>query len=149
MNKTYIAKQVSEPTWYLVDAKSKTLGRLSTQIAHALKNKHSIYYAPHQIRKSHIVIINASFIKVSGEKKYQKIYRKHSGRPGGLKQENFMHLQQRIPERIIEKAIRGMLPKNALGRKLFTYLKIYSGPNHPHESNFLVHLPTHQFDTIK
>lgn len=144
MNKTYVAKRFSQPTWFIVDAKDKTLGRMCTQVAHALKNKHSIYYAPYQARKSYIVIINASFIQISGQKKYQKKYRKHSGRPGGLKEESFMHLQKRIPERIVEKAIKGMLPKNVLGRKLFTYLKIYPGANHPHQVNNLIPLPTQQ-----
>lgn len=142
-----MARQAIQPTWFLVDAKNKTLGRLSTQIASILKNKHSIYYAPHQISKSHIVIINASSIQVSGQKKSQKIYYKHSGRPGGMKQENFTQLQKRIPKRIIEKAVKGMLPKNTLGRQLFTCLKIYSGSDHPHQANDLIPLPTQKFNS--
>lgn len=146
MNKTYVARQAIEPTWFLVDAKNKTLGRLSAQVASVLKNKYSIYYTPHRISKSYIVIINASLIKVSGQKKSQKIYYKHSGRPGGMTQENFTQLQKRIPERIIEKAIKGMLPKNTLGRQLFGCLKIYSGSNHPHQANNLMPLPTQKFN---
>lgn len=146
MNKTHVTRRVMQPTWFLVDAKNKTLGRLSTQVAHALKNKHSIYYTPYQINKSHIIIINASLIQVTGQKKYQKIYYRHSGRPGGLTKESFMQLQKRIPERIIEKAIKGMLPKNALGRQLFTCLKIYSGSDHPHQANNLIPLPTQQLN---
>jgi len=134
MNKTYIQKQNNKSTWFFIDAKDKTLGRLSTQIASTLKNKYSIYYTPYQINKSNIIVINAKHIKISGQKKYQKIYYKHSGRPGGLKKETFIQLQQRIPERIIEKAVKGMLPKNALGRRLFTHLKVYSGPDHPHDA---------------
>lgn len=143
MNKTYIAKEHknSQRGWLLIDAKNQTLGRLSTKIASTLKNKHSIYYTPHQISKSYIVIINAACIKVSGQKRQQKIYYRHSGRPGGLKQEKFMQLQKRIPKRIIEKAVKGMLPKNTLGRKMFTCLKIYSGPDHPHKANKLMYLP--------
>jgi len=143
MNKTYIAKEYSnsQRAWFLIDAKDQTLGRLSTKIALILKNKHSIYYTPHQIGKSYIIIINASCIKVSGQKKQCKTYYRHSGRPGGLKQEKFIQLQKRIPERIIEKSVRGMLPKNTLGRKMFTCLKIYSGPDHPHKANRLIPLP--------
>lgn len=134
MNKTYIQKQNNKSTWFFIDAKDKTLGRLSTQIASTLKNKYSIYYTPYQINKSNIIVINAEQIKISGQKKYQKIYYKHSGRPGGLKKETFTQLQKRIPTRIIEKAVKGMLPKNALGRRLFTHLKVYSGPKHPHDA---------------
>ncbi len=132
MNKTYIQKQNNKSTWFFIDAKDKTLGRLSTQIASTLKNKYSIYYTPYQINKSNIIVINAEHVNISGQKKYQKIYYKHSGRPGGLKKETFTQLQKRIPTRIIEKAVKGMLPKNALGRRLFTHLKVYYGPNHPH-----------------
>jgi large subunit ribosomal protein L13 len=142
MNKTYVPKKCDQAIWFIVDARDQTLGRLSTQIAHTLKGKYSAYYTPYQISQSYIVIINASYIRVSGQKKYQKVYRRHSGRPGGLKQESFLQLQKRIPERIIEKAVKGMLPKNTLGRKLFTYLKVYSGPDHPHKAHKLMPLPT-------
>jgi len=134
MNKTYIQKQNNRSTWFCIDAKDKTLGRLSTQIASTLKNKYSIYYTPHQINQSNIIVVNAEHIRISGQKKYQKIYYKHSGRPGGLKKETFTQLQKRIPARIIEKAVKGMLPKNAMGRRLFTHLKVYSGPHHPHDA---------------
>lgn len=133
MNKTYIAKK-HKPMWFFVNAKGKTLGRLSTQIASILKNKNSIYYTPYQISESYIVVTNASQIQVSGQKKEQKMYRRHSGRPGGMKKETFAQLQRRIPEKIVEKAVRGMLPKNTLGRKLFTNLKVYPGPDHPHKA---------------
>ncbi len=143
MNKTYVAKERSnsQVTWFLIDAKDKTLGRLSTVVTRILKNKHSVYYTPYQISQSYIVIVNASLVKVSGQKKQQKTYYRHSGRPGGLKKEKFIQLQKRIPKRIIEKAVKGMLPKNTLGRKMFTYLKIYSGPNHPHKANKPISLP--------
>lgn len=141
MNKTYITKKHNEPVWFFVDAKNKTLGRLSTQVAHVLKNKHSIYYTPYQISKSYIIIINASHIKISGQKKYQKIYSRHSGRPGGLKQESFTELQERLPERIIEQAVKGMLPKNALGRRLFANLKVYPESYHPHKAQKTIPLP--------
>lgn len=142
MNKTYIAKKQNEPVWFFVDAKNKTLGRLSTQIARILKSKHSIYYTTYQIRQSYVIVINASYIKISGQKKHKKIYCRHSGRPGGFKQESFSQLQERLPKRIIEKAVKGMLPKNALGRRLFTNLKIYPGCDHPHKAQKTIPLPT-------
>lgn len=141
MNRTYIDNQQNRTQWFYVDARDQILGRLSTQIASKLKNKHSIYYTPYQCGKSYIIVINADKIKVSGLKKYQKIYRRHSGRPGGLKEEKFIDLQKRLPERIIEKAVRGMLPKNALGRQLFTHLKVYSGAEHPHTAQKPLELP--------
>lgn len=141
MNRTYINNNDKSSQWFYIDANNKTLGRISTQIANNLKNKNSIYYAPHQTSKCHIIVVNADKIKISGQKKYQKLYKRHSGRPGGLKQETFLQLQQRIPERIIERAVKGMLPKNALGRQLFTHLKIYSGSNHPHKAQKPIALP--------
>ena len=141
MNRTHTDINKYNDQWFFIDAQNKTLGRISTQIASNLKNKYNIYYTPHKIYKSHIIVINAEKIKVSGQKIYQKIYRKHSGRPGGLKEETFIELQRRLPERIIEKAVKGMLPKNALGRKLFTKLKVYSGPNHPHTAQKPIPLP--------
>ena len=134
MNRTYLQNNNQKEQWFYIDAENQILGRLSTQIASGLKNKRSIYYTPHQLSKSYIIVINADKVKVSGLKKYNKIYKRHSGRPGGLKQERFIDLQKRLPERIIEKAVKGMLPKNALGRKLFTQLKIYSGNTHPHKA---------------
>lgn len=141
MNKTYLQNKTNTVQWFYVDAKNQILGRLSTQIASSLKSKHSIHYTPYQPSTSYIIVINADKIKVSGLKKYNKIYRRHSGRPGGLKTEKFIDLQKRIPERIIEKAVKGMLPKNALGRKLFTHLKIYSGSKHPHDAQRPLKLP--------
>ncbi len=134
MNKTYILKKNLTPSWYLLDAKDKTLGRISTQIANILKGKNCSSYTPHCINMSYIIVINAELIQVSGQKKSQKIYYRHSGRPGSLKKESFGQLQKRIPNRIIEKAVKGMLPKNILGRKLFTHLKVYSRALHPHNA---------------
>ena len=134
MNKTYIKKNVSKSEWFFIDANNQTLGRLSSEIASHLKNKNSIYYTPFQSIPSHIIVINAKHIRISGEKRQQKLYKRHSGRPGGLKVETFKQLQKRLPEKIIEKAVKGMLPKNTLGRKLFRYLKVYSGPTHPHNA---------------
>lgn len=134
MNKTYIVKKCLPNKWYLIDARNQTLGRISTQIASILRGKTYSYYTPHCINKSYIIIINAEHIQVSGQKKSQKSYYTHSGRPGSLKKENFEQLQKRIPNRIIEKAVKGMLPKNKLGRQLFTHLKVYSGTFHPHNA---------------
>lgn len=134
MNKTYINNNNCNNQWFYIDVSNKTLGRVSTQIASNLKNKYSPYYAPYQMNKYCIIVINADKIQISGQKKYQKIYKRHSGRPGSLKQETFMQLQKRLPARILEKSIKGMLPKNALGRRLFTHLKIYSGSQHPHKA---------------
>lgn len=135
MNKTYIVKQKNTlSTWYLIDAEKQTLGHLSSKIAYLLKGKNKIDYTPHQINNSFIIIINAEKIQISGNKKSQKIYYKHSGRPGGLKTENFEQLQKRIPKRIIEQSVKGMLPKNILGRKLFKHLKVYTGKSHPHHA---------------
>lgn len=145
MNKTYVNKSHHKNQWFFIDAQNKTLGRISTQIASNLKNKYSMYYTPHKICKSYIIVINAEKIRVSGQKKYQKVYKKHSGRPGGLREETFIQLQNRLPERIIEKAVKGMLPKNVLGRKLFTSLKVYSGPNHPHKAQKPIPLPIKKF----
>nr|YP_009502095.1 50S ribosomal protein L13 [Porolithon onkodes]ASB29697.1 50S ribosomal protein L13 [Porolithon onkodes] len=144
MNKTHIKKDTFNAKWFFVDADDQTLGRLSSQIASYLKNKNSIYFTPFQISRSHIIVINAKKIKISGQKKYQKLYKRHSGRPGGLKVETFTQLQNRLPARIIEKAVKGMLPKNTLGRKLFKYLKVYDGPNHPHSAQKPIPLPIHK-----
>lgn len=132
MNKTYIPKKSTEHTWYLIDAKNQTLGRICTKIASTLKGKTNSDYTPHFINKSYIIVINAEHVQVSGQKKSQKIYYRHTGKPGSLKKENFGQLQKRIPHRIIEKAVKGMLPKNILGRTLFTHLKVYTGSFHPH-----------------
>jgi large subunit ribosomal protein L13 len=144
MNKTYIKKDTLNIQWFCVDANNQTLGRLSSQIASYLKNKNSIYYTPFQVSQSHIIVINAEKIKVSGQKKSQKLYKRHSGRPGGLKVETFTDLQNRIPTRIIEKAVKGMLPKNTLGRQLFKSLKVYDGPNHPHGAQRPIPLTLHK-----
>nr|UAT97839.1 ribosomal protein L13 [Ahnfeltia fastigiata] len=132
MNKTYIPKQNIKHKWYLINAKNQTLGRLSTKIATILRGKNEVSYTPYLTNQSYIIIINAQSIVVTGQKKSQKTYIRHSGRPGGLKKETFEQLQARIPNRIIEKSVKGMLPKGPLGRKLFTQIKVYSGNEHPH-----------------
>jgi len=133
MNKTPLPSiETLERQWYLVDAENQTLGRLASEVAQVLRGKNKPTYTPHLDTGDFVIVINADKIRVSGNKPTQKLYRRHSGRPGGMKTETFAHLQARIPERIVEKAIKGMLPHNALGRQLFRKLKVYKGTEHPH-----------------
>ena len=125
INKTFTKKISQNLTWYVIDAKEKNLGRLSSKIAHKLMGKDIKEYSPFQESNKQIIIINSRYINVTGKKDKQKTYKRHSGRPGGLKTETFNKLKNRIPNRIIEHSIKGMLPKNNLGRKLFKKLKIY------------------------
>ena len=133
MNKTSIPPIDSiDRQWFLVDAENQTLGRLATEVAAVLRGKNNPSFTPHMDTGDFVVVVNAEKIKVSGRKPQQKLYRRHSGRPGGMKVETFEALQERIPERIVEKAIKGMLPHNALGRQMFRKLKVYKGSEHPH-----------------
>ena len=133
MNKTSVPSIDSiDRQWYLVDAENQTLGRLATEVASVLRGKNKATYTPHLDTGDFVLVVNADKIRVSGNKPQQKLYRRHSGRPGGMKVETFEHLQERLPERIVEKAIKGMLPHNALGRQLFRKLKVYKGSEHPH-----------------
>ncbi len=145
MNKTAIPSIDSiSRQWYLVDAAEQTLGRLATEVASLLRGKNKPNFTPHLDTGDFVVVVNADKIRVSGNKAQQKLYRRHSGRPGGMKTESFTSLQERIPERIIEKAIKGMLPHNSLGRQLFRKLKVYRGSEHPHTAQNPVKL---QFDS--
>ncbi|MBW4491874.1 MAG: 50S ribosomal protein L13 [Oscillatoria princeps RMCB-10] len=135
MNKTYVPSQSTlERDWYVVDAAGQRLGRLASEIARVLRGKNKPTYTPHLDTGDFVIVINAELVAVTGKKRSQKLYRRHSGRPGGMKTETFAQLQSRLPERIIEHAVRGMLPKNSLGRDLFNKLKVYKGPNHPHQA---------------
>ncbi|KAK8937272.1 hypothetical protein KSP39_PZI012309 [Platanthera zijinensis] len=144
-NKTWYPKAAdhisTEKTWYIVDATDKILGRMASTIAMHVRGKNLATYTPSVDMGAYVIVINAEKVAVSGKKRTQKLYRRHSGRPGGLKVETFDQLQQRIPERIVEHAVRGMLPKGRLGRALFTHLKVYEGPEHPHEAQKPVPLP--------
>ena len=120
--------------WYVVDAQGQTLGRLATQVATLLRGKHKPYYTPHVDCGDYVVVVNAEKIHVTGNKMTQKIYYRHSGYPGGLKQVTLRDQLQKFPDRVVEHAVRGMLPKNRLGRRMFKKLKIYAGPDHPHEA---------------
>lgn len=133
MNKTYSPPQDSlEHNWYLIDAADQRLGRLASEIAKILRGKNKPNFTPHLDTGDFVIVINAEKVAVTGKKRFQKLYRRHSGRPGGMKVETFNKLQARLPERIIEQAVKNMLPKNTLGRQLFTKLKVYAGPDHPH-----------------
>jgi large subunit ribosomal protein L13 len=135
MNKTYLPPQDSiERNWYVVDATDQRLGRLASEIAMVLRGKNKPSYTPHLDTGDFVIVINAEKVAVTGKKSSQKLYRRHSGRPGGMKTETFNQLQARLPERIVEQAVKGMLPKNTLGRQLFTKLKVYAGPDHPHQA---------------
>ncbi|MEM9538964.1 MAG: 50S ribosomal protein L13 [Cyanobacteria bacterium P01_E01_bin.42] len=135
MEKTILPTQETlDPKWYVIDAADQRLGRLATEIACILRGKNKPTFTPHMDTGDFVIVINAEKVIVTGRKSSQKLYRRHSGRPGGMKVETFSQLQARIPERIIEKAVKGMLPKNALGRKLFTKLKVYAGPDHKHQA---------------
>jgi len=118
--------------WYVVDAAGKTLGRMATEIARRLRGKHKAVYTPHVDTGDYIVVINAEKVTVTGKKASDKLYHHHTGYIGGLKTTNFEKLQAKAPERIIETAVKGMLPKNSLGRAMFRKLKIFKGPEHCH-----------------
>jgi large subunit ribosomal protein L13 len=131
--KTYSAKPDNvKRDWFVVDADGKTLGRFAAEVAHRLRGKHKPEYTPHIDTGDYIVVLNADKIRVSGNKSKQKIYHSHSGYPGGLKSISFEKLREKAPERIIETAVKGMLPKNPLGRAMFRKLKVYAGAEHPH-----------------
>jgi len=133
MEKTYLPPIATiERNWHVVDAADQRLGRLASEVAMVLRGKNKPTYTPHLDTGDFVIVINAEKIAVTGKKSSQKLYRRHSGRPGGMKTESFSKLQARLPERIVEQAIKGMLPKNTLGRQLFTKLKVYAGPDHPH-----------------
>ena len=110
------------------------LGRMSSEIAKILLGKHKPTYTPGADTGDYVIVVNAEQVMVTGKKAEQKLYRRHSGRPGGMKIESYKELQERIPERIVEKAVKGMLPKNSHGRELFRHLKVYKGAAHPHEA---------------
>lgn len=133
--KTFIAKpdEVNRK-WLVVDAEGKVLGRLATEVATILRGKHKPIYAPHMDVGDHVIIINAGKVRLTGRKAQTKRYYRHTGYPGGLRSESFSELLSKHPERILEKAIWGMLPHNRLGRKMYKKLKIYSGTEHPHEA---------------
>jgi len=131
--KTFSAKPESvKRDWFVVDASGKTLGRLASEIAHRLRGKHKAEYTPHVDTGDYIVVINAEKVRVTGKKTSDKMYYHHTGFPGGIKEISFDKLIQKAPERVLETAVKGMLPKGPLGRDMYRKLKVYAGVDHPH-----------------
>lgn len=130
-----------ERSWYVVDAQDVVLGRLATQIAHVLRGKHKPTFAPHMDTGDFVIVINAAGVRLTGEKRDQRLAYRHSGYPGGLKSISFGRLLDEKPERLIQQAVRGMLPSNSVGRAQLRKLKIYAGPEHPHEAQRPVPFP--------
>lgn len=135
LQKTYSPKPGDiERSWYVVDAADVPLGRLASEVAQILRGKHKPTYAPHMDGGDYVIVVNAAAVHVSGSKELEKIYYRHSGYPGGLRAETLSDMRQKHPERIVEVAVKGMLPKNRLGRQIAGKLKVYAGPDHPHQS---------------
>jgi large subunit ribosomal protein L13 len=127
--------------WYIVDADGKTLGRLATVIASTLRGKTKPTYTPHADMGDFVIVINAEKVALTGKKETQKLYSRHSGYPGGLRRRSVREVRATHPERLIESAVRGMLPKNSLGARQFRKLKVYAGPDHPHATQRPQELP--------
>ena len=133
--KTYTPRESEiERRWYVVDATDETLGRIATRIARTLEGKNKPTYAPHMDTGDHVIVLNASRIHVTSDKLETKMYARHSGYPGGFKQETLGHLLARRPEEVIRRAVKGMLPHNRLGTQMLRKLKVYAGNDHPHQA---------------
>src|SRR5690554_2373907 len=132
---TYMAKpEEIQHEWYVIDADGQTLGRLATEIATILRGKHKTTFTPHVDTGDFVIVINAEKVKLTGNKLDQKKYYRHSGYPGGLKEMTYRRLLEKKPELIIEKAVKSMIPHNKLGRQIINKLKVYAGPDHPHQA---------------
>ena len=123
-----------DSAWYVIDAEGKVLGRLASETEKLLRGKHRPQYSPHWNIGDHVIVINAEKVRVTGKKPQQKLYRRHTGWPGGLKATVFKDMQQKFPDRIIHLAVKGMLPRNRLGRAMVRRLRVYAGPTHPHQA---------------
>ncbi|MGP4082531.1 50S ribosomal protein L13 [Pseudalkalibacillus sp. R45] len=133
--RTYMAKPKEiDRKWYVVDAAGKTLGRLSSEVASVLRGKHKPTYTPHVDTGDHVIILNASKIELTGKKMSDKLYHRHTGHPGGLRTRTAQEMRDTRPEKMLELAIKGMLPKNSLGRKMAKKLHVYAGNEHPHQA---------------
>ena len=133
LQKTYSPKPADvERAWFVVDATDVPLGRLASEVAPILRGKHKATYAPHIDGGDFVVVVNADKVHLSGNKEIEKIYFRHSGYPGGLRAETLSEVREKHPERLVEIAVRGMLPKNRLGRQILRKLRVYAGPDHPH-----------------
>ena len=123
-----------EKNWWVVDAESQVLGRLASKVAQILRGKHKVNFVPHMDNGDCVVVVNAEKVMVTGNKEEDKSYFRHTGYVGGVKMTSLAHLRRTYPERIIEKAVKGMLPHNKLGRRMLGHLKVYAGPDHPHDA---------------
>jgi len=133
--KTFMAKaEEVQRKWYVVDADGKPLGRLASEVASILRGKNKPTYTPHVDTGDHVIVINAEKVVLTGNKLDQKVYRHHSGWPGGMKETKYRQLMEKSPEKVIELAVKGMLPHNSLGRAMFRKLKVYRGPEHVHQA---------------
>ena len=131
--KSYIAKpQEVERKWYVLDAEGKTLGRLASEAASILRGKKKPIYTPHVDTGDYVIIINAEKVEVTGKKRKEKIYKRHTGYPGGLREMTFEQMMEKHPTEVVRHAVKGMMPKGKLGRQMFKKLKVYAGPEHPH-----------------
>jgi len=135
VKRTYVTKSEDvQRDWYVVDARGQTLGRLASEVAQIVRGKHKPIYSPSVDVGDYVIVVNADQVRVTGRKLDQKMYYRHSGYPGGLKEVSLRRMLKEHPTRVIEHAVRGMLPKNRLGRKMVKKLKVYAGPAHPHEA---------------
>lgn len=133
--KTFSARHEDvQRDWYVIDASGKTLGRLSTEIARRLRGKHKPEYTPHVDTGDYVIVVNAQKIRVTGNKRKDKIYHRHTGYIGNMKSVSLEKLIEETPERVLEYAVKGMLPRNPLGRKMYSKLKVFAGPEHPHQA---------------
>jgi large subunit ribosomal protein L13 len=132
MKTVSLRKEDVERSWWVVDASGKTLGRIATEIARRLRGKHKPEYTPHVDTGDYVVVVNAEKVGLTGDKENKKIYWRHTGYPGGIKGVSAAKVRETHPERLIEKAVKGMLPRNPLGRAMYRKLKVYAGNNHPH-----------------
>ena len=133
--KTYMpGKDAQDRKWYVIDAEGKTFGRLASRVAYILKGKHKPTYTPHADMGDYVIVVNADKLVFTGNKLDQKVYYRHTGYPGGLKETTYRTLMETRPEFALEHAVKGMLPKNSLGRQMIKKLKVYAGPNHNHEA---------------
>ena len=133
MNKTYSPKAKDiDRKWFVVDATGQTLGRLASRIAHVLRGKHKPGFSPHLDMGDHVIVVNADRVAVTGRKEERKVYYRHTGYPGGIRTTSYREMMKKHPERVIAMAVRGMLPRNVLGRRTFKKLRVYAGPEHRH-----------------
>ena len=144
-NKPYQTKAAElKPEWHLIDAEDKTLGRLSSEIAMLLQGKHKPIYVPHLNTGDYVIVVNAQKIRVTGNKLRQKMYYRHSGYHGGLTERTLQQMLDKTPTRVITQSVKGMLPKNALGRHMLARMKVYTGPDHPHQAQLAGSQPVKQ-----